>query len=799
MDLSTASDGTEEAIPVGISAQQFVDWIEMEPCDQGDTQRIPLLTSQDYGCGLVGRGWIAALHDLVPFCLTALVWVLGCAAYAFVSPFELGMSTPAVVYAQIQEEIRKIPLPTSSPNYPHYRRYYLEHYQTYFQTYREAKERWERTPLPTFNWTVFLQGLSIGLFPLAGVLAFYEYQYGTLSMWMEVVDGWLMSLKNWLRSPPRDPLAHMNNQARFLQEFLHEDEALQQLVVGKKKDHQSGEPMDTWGNADELQTPLTVRCRQWFDRASLVLTWPSRVLVMAQRFVSHAGPVPTEADDASEEQRQPVGADTSVDADAVEIMAEMRPGAEEEEDEVAWMMMKEEEEDENVRDENEGVLEQVEMSAERLEDSQEESEDEADSEADQEDSDDGDEESEGQRDHHDDGVAAEDAGEPAIEAADFAVGVFISGGNNAPSVEGEQLSSEEAAVLQVSAPTLGNKARLGADVHRELLLVSDVASMTSIGCISRNFKAMSAQDIGHSMVDPEEVDESTRSGTECSCQRESLADVDHQRADGCPVEIGVQPAACIDAGKDVSEPHCGARHEEEQLVLGPPPGLEQVWRNDPVPCDDVALPSEGRAFVRAQKSLHKPEVEKSTYDMPSDIDALSTSELVALFLQEGLRKELSLRGVRVRANLLRCLRLLHAPPTQASPPSAAEAYVPEVGPACASSACGALSPEAPPFEPLLSEEAMQGQPWRLGPPELEQRGGATPVFHMDDFVLFDLQNVDWQQQCQRHAEALAMAKWHAAMSEAAGETAADVADPTASKRSRRRAISHSVARRRRPS
>lgn len=216
MDLSAAGQPVDQAVPVGLIAQQFLEWLEM-PLSGRSAPRIQLLTSSAIGT-ISWYSFFTTISDVTMLLLGIALWLLGCVVYAVSNASELMALPPEAFYQQIQQHIREIPLPFDSPNYAHYRRYYLEQYQQYLTDFRTIENEWKEKGPPWFNWSALIQGLGLGLMPLAVALAFCEFRYGTLSVGAEVVEDWCLLIFRWLRSPPRDPLADTHKQAIFLRE-----------------------------------------------------------------------------------------------------------------------------------------------------------------------------------------------------------------------------------------------------------------------------------------------------------------------------------------------------------------------------------------------------------------------------------------------------------------------------------------------------------------------------------------------------------------------------------------------------
>jgi len=126
--------------------------------------------------------------SLGPIVLGIVVWVLGAIFYAAHAAQNSSMLPPEDFYQQVQELLRAIPLPKHSPNYAYYRRYYFDQYREYVRSYNEAAAESFGNGMPSFSWPVFLHCIGFGASLFAVVLALYEYQYGTLSILVEMCE-----------------------------------------------------------------------------------------------------------------------------------------------------------------------------------------------------------------------------------------------------------------------------------------------------------------------------------------------------------------------------------------------------------------------------------------------------------------------------------------------------------------------------------------------------------------------------------------------------------------------------------
>jgi len=187
MDLVSAREASENPIPVGIAARQFVQWVSMAPSEADDSQRIRLTSCSGE---LSWYSYLTTPGTSGPVLLGLVVWVLGCVVYAFCAAPQLPMVSPELFYRQVQEQIANIPVPKGSPHYAHYRQYYLQQYQQHLTQYLDMEAQWAEDKAPRFQWGAFLQGLGFGTWLFAAILAFCEFQYGTITTWIEAAEEW---------------------------------------------------------------------------------------------------------------------------------------------------------------------------------------------------------------------------------------------------------------------------------------------------------------------------------------------------------------------------------------------------------------------------------------------------------------------------------------------------------------------------------------------------------------------------------------------------------------------------------
>merc|ERR1740129_1339544 len=101
------------------------------------------------------------------------------------------MERPEDIYRQVQEQIRKIPLPKTSPHYAHYRRHYLEQYQHFLKSLTALSTDWEINGRPRLNWPALLRGFGLGAWLLVVALAFCEWHHYMVSDWIQALgDCW---------------------------------------------------------------------------------------------------------------------------------------------------------------------------------------------------------------------------------------------------------------------------------------------------------------------------------------------------------------------------------------------------------------------------------------------------------------------------------------------------------------------------------------------------------------------------------------------------------------------------------
>jgi len=220
MDLISAREAAENPIPVGIDARQFLQWVQSQPPDTSNAQRIQLTSSTG---SLSWFGFLTSSSGIGPLLIALGVWLCGCIAYGVYAAPQIPLLVPEIFYQQVQEQIANILLPRTSPHYAHYREYYLQQYQQHALHYRELEANLAKQKRPHFNWGAFFQGIGLGTWFFAALLAFCEYQYGTITTWMEIAEEWW---HEWNSRPrptgtQRYPLANDKAQEKFLREITN--------------------------------------------------------------------------------------------------------------------------------------------------------------------------------------------------------------------------------------------------------------------------------------------------------------------------------------------------------------------------------------------------------------------------------------------------------------------------------------------------------------------------------------------------------------------------------------------------
>eukprot|EP00971_Amphidinium_carterae_P108747 2153267-Amphidinium_carterae.1 len=225
MDLSSAGEAQENAIPVGIGAPQFLQWIQMEtevPTSEDGNESVPTqrslasealktggttcLLSSHYAQGQVPEriqlmtcnqiGTTAWWHFFTnvggagPLILLLVFWCVGSTLYALHVPPQIPMMAPELFYREVQNEIHNIPVPHRSPYYAHYRQYYLQQYQQHVKQYQDMEKKWEDEGPPSLNWSAFMQGIGLGAWVFSATVALCEYRYSTITAWMEMAEDW---------------------------------------------------------------------------------------------------------------------------------------------------------------------------------------------------------------------------------------------------------------------------------------------------------------------------------------------------------------------------------------------------------------------------------------------------------------------------------------------------------------------------------------------------------------------------------------------------------------------------------
>jgi len=227
MEMPSTNASEDNLVPVGVSAIQFLEWMEMEP-NGTSSPKVQLSPGFEDGVASWRVLFFSTIGGRVLICATA--WILGCLVYAIcIAPPETALDSPAHVYQQIQEQIRNIPLPIGSPHYSYYRKHYLEQYQQFLKARanepttvaEEEGSEQQRGRLPFLNATVMLRGLGFGGWLLVVVLAGCEYRYCTMSIWIEILgEKWLALCKivRLIRLPRIWQSAPQVSEAKLLEE-----------------------------------------------------------------------------------------------------------------------------------------------------------------------------------------------------------------------------------------------------------------------------------------------------------------------------------------------------------------------------------------------------------------------------------------------------------------------------------------------------------------------------------------------------------------------------------------------------
>jgi len=802
MDLASVGQVAREdsVLPVGVGAAQFAEWLETPHggASSGTGTGTPAqkiqLTPAVPNSGLAW--WKSSLTtpgSVLPVVLGLVVWALGCVAYAlFVAP-ELNMVSPELFFQQVQQQIRLIPLPYDSPNYAHYRRYYLEQYQQYLRTYREHEAAWVKDGRSWFNWAAFLQGIGFGTLPLVIALAFCEHRYGTLSVWIEAAEELWFSFLAWTRAPPRDPLADEKKQARFLQEVLKEPAT---KAITTQKDP---------GLRLEVETKTTgvrsSRQQKNKRRARGLSCTRSEEDTQATEYPDVERDIEVEDDDLDEEQETQVkahenvearpnvsrllnslswisrpwsggshenaaaadgaahGKDDGLDAEtgASETNAhgkagqphadmQLKSAAEEE-----TVTVKTEDEYEDEIEDDDDDEDEVEEDAEDEDDEEEEKENDQDDEIEADTTED--------QQHSNEGVNAEEddndgqswqlcTSRRGLSSRALANGYVAHASRpkdgSARAVvkfvevpfDADRTSSSSRAVVRPQCISVDG----GAVGKKPASLRWDPCKLV---CDQVRSGILASTDIGESSKDTSSAgseDISCKGGLEANCADgsgpESTGRVANSYISGrinVPSLIDVRQRLFLELPKVA---------ELKSACPSPPPGLLGQFASG-----DSLLDEEPRPLK----------------ELPDDLDSLSTDSLVELLLDEGIREELADKGIRVRKYLLRCLRLLQ---TDSSPPGLTQP-----------SASSTLRLEAPEFTPeLVSHEwnVDAGEKHVINPDFVTHSfmiEGATP-FESPLFDPIGLHNFEpslaggmsnCMEMQRRHMDAAAMAKWHAAM------------------------------------
>jgi len=117
MDLTKTDQATDEVIPVGIGAQQFLQWLEMEPVEENSSLKVPLMV--DPQCG--GQSWYAFFTtpgSLGPIMLGIMMWVTGSFFYAAHAAQNAIMLPPKIFIIKCRSFSEPSHYPSTAPIIP---------------------------------------------------------------------------------------------------------------------------------------------------------------------------------------------------------------------------------------------------------------------------------------------------------------------------------------------------------------------------------------------------------------------------------------------------------------------------------------------------------------------------------------------------------------------------------------------------------------------------------------------------------------------------------------------------------
>jgi len=242
------------AIPLAISARQLLSYVAIPLLKE--PQRVPLATGaaerRGQSAAVAAAAASAALKEdpalgalegirtatgCSPLFLGALLWVIGCVAYAYCHTTESSLVNPELFYEQLQTRIDGIPVPQESPQYAKYKQYYLMQYQQHLQEYNAHQTQLDKNR-PLMNWQALFHGLVAGVLVFAALLVYCEYHYGAISVWMELVEEFWYSWRARCLCGPADPLADSKRMERFLKDMGEEQQPASTLckTAAAKKD-----------------------------------------------------------------------------------------------------------------------------------------------------------------------------------------------------------------------------------------------------------------------------------------------------------------------------------------------------------------------------------------------------------------------------------------------------------------------------------------------------------------------------------------------------------------------------------
>jgi len=826
MDLSKASQAAESTVPVGIGAQQFLEWLEMEPNGSAS----PKVHLSAAPTGMIS--WSGLLRTPGGFIvLGAVAWVVACLAYAVTSGPDTLMAPPDQVYQQIQEQIRQIPLPWSSPHYTHHRKYYLEQYQQYLRSYREMQSGLPESRSLVFNAAVFMQGLCLGTWLLIVALAACEYQYGTLSLWIEVLGEWwdvlverLTSLRtSWgaRRAVPDDAI--LADEVVAAAPRKPSDASVKaasggggggkpsaggarlQGSVPRQKRKMSAKGVLSHGVAPLLEAGTRSQAGEELTAKKEELQSGSTMFFVGKRQArvgDAQGKEEQERKLDKEEEEEEKDVESEHDAQPMEEANEEEDEQEQEQDreeeEEDEEEEEEQEEDDDERKEDEVEEEKDDDEEEELEELEEEAK-QRDAKKERSNEQERSEEQEKQEKEHEREISSEksqdckdwETNQRACKAeADTkeahnithldlkagkrsrsTAGARRNGGRvKASAVNGFYQDALNGAVVATGATSISSQNFLwGAEIGCSSSSTAAAVSEASTASSGTSSDPSSAQSDGGDGQD-------SSSAASCSKDLDTAphGTPDHHVEDclAKPLSVQYETVAC--------PPGLEQRNflaEMPALSIQSPPGLEHVYSS--FPGLGAGIDASGETNFSSPVHGSSSPTENSSFEglLSGDLDGLSTDELISLLFDHDIREGLARRGVALRKHLLRCLRLLQSPgPTALGQPDTDTSSVD-------SRAGKDLRADAPEFTPLVPEVSVPQTGWfllsTLDPLHGEQvagdlvhgKGGASGI-EPEPPPMGDLQSLGhseepdpelrWRHECRLHKLATASALRHAA-------------------------------------